>query len=58
MYESIEELDDLDKLGQVFKSVDPLEEVDIADGTIPRPNYVSKNLEAGFKSELVRLVRE
>ena len=29
MYESIEELDDMDKLGQGFTSADPLEEVDI-----------------------------
>ena len=46
MYESIEELDDMDKLGQGFKSADPLEEVDIGDGIVPRPTYVSKNLEA------------
>ena len=58
MYESIEELDDMDKLRQGFKSADPLEEVDIGDGTVPRPTYVSKNLEAGYKSELIGLVRE
>ena len=34
MYESIEELDDMDKLGQGFKLADPLEEVDIGDGTV------------------------
>ena len=31
-FESIEELDDMDKLGQGFTSADPLEEVDIGDG--------------------------
>ena len=38
MYESIEELDDMDKLGQGFTSSDPLEEIDIGDGSTPRPN--------------------
>ena len=33
MYESIEELDDMDKLGQGFTSADPLEEIDIGDGS-------------------------
>ena len=58
MYELIEELDDMDKLGQGFKSADPLEEVEIGDSTTPRPTLVSKNLETGFKSELIQLVRE
>ena len=49
MYESIEELDDMDKLGQGFTSADPLEEVDIGDGSIPRPTFVNKKLEAGQK---------
>ena len=31
MYESIEELDDMDKLGQGFKSANPLKEVDLGD---------------------------
>jgi hypothetical protein len=44
MYESIEELDDMDKLGQGFTSADPLEEIDIGDGSIPRPTFVNKNL--------------
>ena len=34
MYESIEELDDMDKLGQGFTSANPLEEVDIGDGSV------------------------
>jgi hypothetical protein len=40
-----EEFRDLDKLGQGFTSADPLEEVDIGDGRIPRPTFVNKNLE-------------
>ena len=46
IFESIEELEDMDKLGQGFASADPLEEVDIGDDSIPRPTFVNKNLEA------------
>ena len=42
MYESIEELDDMDKLGQGFTSADPLEEVDIGDGSVTRPTFIKK----------------
>ena len=58
MYESIEEPDSLEKLGQGFTLADPLEEVDIGDGSVPRPTYVNKNLTADFKADLIRLVRE
>src|SRR6185312_13080094 len=44
MCEAIEDSGDLDKLGQGFTSADPLEKVDISDGTIPRPTFVNKNL--------------
>ena len=44
MCEAIEEPDDMDKLGQGITSADPLEEVDIGDGTVPRPTFVSRNL--------------
>ena len=42
MCEVIEEPDDTDKLGQDFTSADPLEEVDIGDGTVPRPTFVKR----------------
>ena len=58
MYKSIEEPDGLDKLGQGFTSADPLEEVEIIDGSVPRPNYVNKNLEADYKVALIRLIKE
>ena len=58
MCEAIEELDDMYKLGQGFTSADPLEEVDIGDGIVPRPTFVSKNSEADYKSELIALVKE
>ena len=46
MCEAIEDSGDLDKLGQGFTLADPLERVDIGDGTIPRPTFVNKNLSA------------
>jgi hypothetical protein len=58
MYELIHEPDDLDKLGQGFTSADPLEEIDIGDGSVPRLTYVNKNLEADYKPALIRLIKE
>jgi hypothetical protein len=58
MCEAIEETEDLDKLGQGFMSANPLEEIDIGDGVTPRPTFVSKNLNADYKSNLVELLRE
>ena len=58
MYEFIEELKDMNKLGQGFTSTDPLEEVDIGDGSIPRPMFVNKNLRANYKVVLIVLLKE
>jgi hypothetical protein len=58
MSEAIEDFDDLRKLGQGFTSADPLEEVDIGDGTVPRPTFVNKNLDPLFKSDLIKLSKE
>jgi hypothetical protein len=40
---AIEEFMNLDMLGQGFTLADPLEEVDIGDGSTPRPTFVNKN---------------
>jgi hypothetical protein len=40
----VEVLDELGKLAQGFASMDNLEKVDIGDGVIPRPTYVSAHL--------------
>ena len=58
MYESIEELDDMDKLGQGFTSAGPLEEVDIGDGLVTRPTFINKNLKADCKAKLIELLKE
>ena len=46
MCETVKESEDVDKLGQGFTSADPLEKVDLGDGTISRPTFVNKNLSA------------
>jgi hypothetical protein len=56
--EAIEDLDDLGKLGQGFSSADRLEEVDIGDGTVPRPTFVNKNPDPMFKLELKKILKE
>ena len=53
MCEAIENLDDLDKLSQGFMSADPLEKVDIGDGSIPRLTFVNANLSDGCKADLI-----
>jgi hypothetical protein len=56
--ESVEDFSEIEKLGQGFTSVDPLEEIDIGNGTVPRPTFVNKNLNAGYKDKLIELLRE
>ena len=56
--EAIDDFDELDKLGQGFMSADPLEKVDIGDGSSPRPTLINQNLEADYKLELTALLKE
>ena len=42
----------MEKLGQGFSSADPLEEIDIGDGSIPRPTFIKANLKADHKSKV------
>ena len=58
MCEAIEEFDGLDKLGQGFTSADPLEKVDIGDGSISRPTFVNANLSDDCKADLIKLLKE
>jgi hypothetical protein len=58
LVEAIEDFDDMDKLGLGFTSVDPLEEVDIGDGSRPRPTFVNKNLSPMYHFELINLLKE
>jgi hypothetical protein len=45
----VEDLDELGKLGRGFSSMDNLEKVDIGDGVVPRPTYVSACLNTSQK---------
>ena len=58
MYEAIEDMGNLDKLGQGFTSADPLEKVDIGDGSIPKPTSVNANLSDDCKADLIKLLKE
>jgi hypothetical protein len=57
-YEAIDDFDELDKLGQGFTSADPLEQVNIGDGSVPRSTFINQNLEANYKVELIALLKE
>jgi hypothetical protein len=41
----VEDLDELGNLGRGFSSMDDLEEIDISDGVVHRPTYVSACLD-------------
>jgi hypothetical protein len=45
----VEDLDELGKLGRGISSMDNLEKVDIGDGVIPQPTYVSVRLNMSHK---------
>jgi hypothetical protein len=49
----VEDLDELGKLGRGFSSMDDLEKVDIGDGVVPRPTYVSARLNTTRKQEII-----
>nr|AAM74403.1 Putative retroelement [Oryza sativa Japonica Group] len=56
--ETVEDFDEVKKLGKGFTSADPLEEVDIGDETKPRPTFVNKNMKADYKVKIIELLKE
>jgi hypothetical protein len=58
MCEVIEDFDEVEKLAQGFSLVDPLEEIDIGDGIIPKPTFVNKNMSLEHKDAIIKLLRE
>ena len=46
------------KLGFGFTSADKLEEVDLGDGSKPRPTYVKAGLDPEFRCKLINLLKE
>jgi hypothetical protein len=57
MCETIKDFGKVEKLGQGFLSVDPLEEIDIGDGITPRPTFVNKNMSLEHKDTIIKLLR-
>jgi hypothetical protein len=43
----VEDLDEIGKLGREFSSMDDMDKVDIGDGVISQPTYVSARLILG-----------
>ncbi|XP_045797601.1 uncharacterized protein LOC123891747 [Trifolium pratense] len=43
---------------QKMQAQDPLEEIDIGDGSIKRPTYISANIPKGLRDKLVELLKE
>jgi hypothetical protein len=58
MCEAIEDFEEVEKLGQDFSSVDPLEEIDIGDGITPRLIFVNKNMSLEHKNAIIKLLRD
>jgi hypothetical protein len=54
--EAVDDFSEVEKLGQGFTSADPLE-VDIGNGVVPRPTFVNKNLDAGYKAKLMEILK-
>jgi hypothetical protein len=55
---TIKEFKDLDKLGLWFTLADPLEEVDIGDGSTPRPTFINKNLKSNSRNKMIGLLQD
>jgi hypothetical protein len=58
MCETIEDFDEVAKLGQGLSLADPLEEIDIGDGITPRPRFVKKNMSLEYKYDVIKLLRD
>ena len=56
--EAIEDFRAREKLGHGFILVDPLEEIDIGKGDRSRPTFVSENLLADYKEQLIELIKK
>jgi hypothetical protein len=58
MCEAIEVFDEVEKFGQGFSSVDPLEEIDIGDGITPWLTLINKNMALEHKDAIIKLLRD
>jgi len=41
-----------------IRAYNPLEEVDLGDGSIKRPNYISAKITTGFRNQIVELLKD
>jgi hypothetical protein len=57
MFQAIKDFDEVEKLGQGFSLIDPLEEIDIEDGITPRLTFVNKNMSLEHKNAIIKLLR-
>jgi hypothetical protein len=57
MCEAIEDFDEVEKLGQGFSLVDPLEEIETGDEITPRPTFINKNMSLEHKDAIIKLLR-
>jgi hypothetical protein len=53
----VENLDEIGELGRGFSSMDDLDKVDIGDGVVPWPTYVSARLNLDKKQEICELLK-
>jgi hypothetical protein len=53
----VEDLDELGKLDRGFSSMDDLEKLDIGDGVVPWPTYLSACLNTSEKQEIIELLK-
>ena len=51
-------IEDEGKLGHGFTSADELEQIDLGDGSKPRPTYISARSDLEYKKQLIKLLRE
>jgi hypothetical protein len=58
MCDFIEDFDEVEKLGQGFSSVDPLDEIDIGDEITSRPIFVNKNMSLEHNDVIIKLLRD
>jgi hypothetical protein len=58
MCESIEDFEEVERLGQGFSLVDHLEEIDIGDGITTTPIFVNKNMSLEHKNAIIKLLKE
>jgi hypothetical protein len=55
---AIEDFEEVENLEQGFSSTNPFEEMDIGDGTTPRPTFVNKNMSLEHKDAIIKLLKE